>query len=724
MIKTKFLAVPLVVFFIAAFSFNANSEVLIYKWKLAGTQNLSLNNGETYTRTVLIQNGYFVVNFVPATGLYSNPWTVKYWNQVGKKYSLTDTFLNGAATFEAKTFSNQNYVMISGFVGKDRAEMYSGRSSIVSAAQAGGGNALNISRSLKGNAVWDESGAQIILSSGRGNTFMQLDISKTRNANFSGQTVAQVVADLENELAAKGYARQSPFAQDDNATTDMNKPVNISVLANDYDVNLGATLTVTAIQTAPVNGAAVINADSTITYTPKADWFGLDTFIYTMQSSTGLTDSANVVVNVKYPYSTEIVSGDLGVFNAYMNSISRDGKFVAFAAADAVTTGALEGLAVQQYDRGTETLTECVASYAGVQGVSPIGKIISDTGTVVPFHSADFNLVLLDLNRFVDVFVSDTGTVTRVSLTTGGAESNGNSYNGVISADGNQVAFYSYANNLVPGDNNIKPDVFVRSRLAPNSTALMSQSTAGVIGNGISQNPSISADGQYVAFESNSTNLAAGADNGKYQIFFHNRDVTNSGTFDTPGNTSTILISRISGAGLQGDGDSFTPYIGGNDVAGGTGMFVVYSSSATNLDSVTPDTNNVADIFLYNVNTGFTTRISFSTSGTQANGPSGSPQITEDGVYAIFRSDATNLVSGDLNGMSDIFIRDLVANSTNLVTVNGQGDKIKGDSRFPSVGTDGNYLYISYSTNASDIIATDVDNLYDIYVQRRKDIYK
>jgi len=130
MIRTKFLAVPFVLFFIAAFSFNASSEVLVYQWKLAGTQDLSLNNGGTYTRTVLVQKGWFVVNFTPATGVYANPWTVKYWSQDGKKYFLTETFLNGAATFENKTFSNLNYVIISGFVGKDRAEIYSGRATL------------------------------------------------------------------------------------------------------------------------------------------------------------------------------------------------------------------------------------------------------------------------------------------------------------------------------------------------------------------------------------------------------------------------------------------------------------------------------------------------------------------------------------------------------------------------------------------------------------------
>ncbi len=739
MIKTKFLAVSFFLFFIAAFSFNASSEVLVYKWKLTGTKNLSINNGETYDRTVLSQKGYLVVNFDPVSGTYTDPLNplakptiIKYWVQGINKYYITDTLLNDTATFENKEFSGSYYVIISGFIGKNRAEMYSGKvGNGVTAVQSGGASFLNVAKSLSGSAAWNESAAEIILSSGTGRTNLQLDMTLTKNANLSGQTVAQVIGALQNAIALKGYAGQAPFAQDDNATMDMrvriaDVGVNIHVLANDYDVNPGATLSVTAINTQPVNGTAVINIDNTITYTPNLNWFGTDTFIYTMRSSlTGLTGNANVVVNVKYPYSTEIISaGTLVGFNCYQNSITRDGMFVAWSSDDPVT--GLHG-AIGIYDRGTKTYTLARNAYAGVQGVSSVGKIISDDGAISTFHSADYTIVNGDTNGVVDVFAYDNGlgAFEMVSVDSAGGENNGNSYNGVISGDGTQIAFQAGGNKLStapdPADNNGTPDVFVHD-ITTGNTALISQSTAGVLGDGTSKDPGISLGGQFVTFESNSTNLDLAHPNPAkiYQIYLHDRDVGNTGTFDTLGNTSTTLIS-INGAGVIGNGDSSFAYIAGT----APNLFVVYSSNATNLDSITPDTNGYSDAFLYNVLTGVTTRISVSTSGEQANGgPSGNPQISEDGVYALFQSDANKLVTGD-TGFSDIFIRDTVEPTTNLVTINGEGSKLNGNSIYPSIGTDGYNLYISYSTNATNIdTINDTDSSYDIYVQRRKDIYK
>lgn len=730
MIKTKFLAVPLILFFIATFSFKASSEVLVYKWKLTGTQNLSINNGEAYTRTVLAQKGYLVMNFAPATGVYTDQQIIKYWNQDNKKYYITDAFLDGTANFEKKEFSGKDYVIISGFVGKNRAEMYSGGASIVSAAQSGGGNALNIAKSLSGSAAWNESAAEIILSSGTGRTYLQLDMTQTRNSNLSGQTVAQVISALQSAIELKGYAGQSPFAQDDNATMDMrvriaDVGVNIHVLANDYDINPGATLSVIAINTQPINGTAVINIDNTITYTPNLNWFGTDTFIYTMQSSlTGLTDNANVVVNVKYPYSTEFISKDSALvdFNCYQNSITRDGMFVAWSSDYEKDLPHLYG-AIETYDRGTKTYTLARAAYAGVQGVSSVGKIISDDGASVVFHSADYTIVG-DTNGMVDVFVYGNGAFEMVSVDSAGGENNGNSYNGVISSDGTQIAFQAEGNKLStvpdPADNNGTPDIFVRDLTAVN-TALISQSTAGVLGDQTSQNPGINIDGRFVTFESNSTNLDLAHPNLTkiYQIYLHDRDVGNTGTFDTLGNISTTMIS-VNGAGVIGNGNSSSAYIAGT----APNLFVVYSSLATNLDSIIPDTNSYSDVFLYNDLTKVTTRISVSTSGTEADGPSGNPQISEDGVYALFQSDGNNIVIGD-TGLSDIFIRDINASTTNIVTINGEGSKLNGNSLYPSIGTDGYNLYISYSTNSTNIdTINDTDSVYDIYVQRRKDIYK
>jgi hypothetical protein len=249
-----------------------------------------------------------------------------------------------------------------------------------------------------------------------------------------------------------------------------------------------------------------------------------------------------------------------------------------------------------------------------------------------------------DGNALSDIFLRDraSGSTTRVSVSTAGADSDGDSINPAISADGRFVAFESAATNLVLGDTNNLIDVFVRDVQA-GTTTRVSVGPGGVQGNDFSTRPSLSASGRYVAFESWATNLVLGDANAFLDIFV--RDLQ-TGT--------TTLVSRDS-SGAQANNLSTGCALSAD------GTHVVFESWASNL--VAGDTNTVPDIFLRDIVAGTTLRASVSSDGVEADGMSGGVvSISSTGRYVSFWSQATNLVPVDDNGVfEDIFVRDSAA---------------------------------------------------------------
>src|SRR4028118_367972 len=155
------------------------------------------------------------------------------------------------------------------------------------------------------------------------------------------------------------------------------------------------------------------------------------------------------------------------------------------------------------------TITPISVDSAGNQGNrDSYNPSISADGRFVAFYSQASNIVPGDTNNSYDTFVRDTltNTTTLVSLDSAGNQGNSDSYNASISADGRFVAFSSEASNIVPGDTNNYADIFVRDRLT-NTTTRVSVDSAGNQGNFFSGSASISADGRFVAFSSNSSNL-------------------------------------------------------------------------------------------------------------------------------------------------------------------------------------------------------------------------
>jgi Tol biopolymer transport system component len=385
------------------------------------------------------------------------------------------------------------------------------------------------------------------------------------------------------------------------------------------------------------------------------------------------------------------------------SAISADGRYVAFFS-DAFNlvpgdTNLQTDVFLRDLHTGTTELVSLDSSGAQGNGFS-YNPSISVDGRFVAFESHASNLVPGDTNSDWDIFVRDrqSGTTELVSLDSNGVQGNSASLVASISADGSYVAFYSYADNLVQGDTNLKVDVFVRDRLT-STTERVSVSSNGAQGNNVSDTPSISADGRYVAFESLASNLVVGDTNLQGDVFVRDR---------LTGTTERVSVSS---SGLQGNGKSQYPSISAD------GRYVAFTSSATNL--VSADTNGAWDVFVRDRLTGTTTRVSKDSSGVQGNGTSDYPSISSDGRYVLFSSAATNLVAGDTNGVRDIFLRDRQSGTTERVSVASSGVQGDGDSTlFPSISTDGRY--VAFMSFAATLAPSDTNNFSDVFVRDRE----
>jgi hypothetical protein len=352
---------------------------------------------------------------------------------------------------------------------------------------------------------------------------------------------------------------------------------------------------------------------------------------------------------------------------------------------------------------GQETTRVSVDSSGGEGNDSSLGPSISADGQIVAFTSRASNLVAGDTNARYDVFIHDraTGITERVSVDSSGGEGNDDSYNPSISADGQIVAFDSKASNLVAGDTNGVRDVFIHDR-ATGITERVSVDSSGVEGNDISFVPSISANGQVVAFSSGASNLVAGDTNARYDVFVHDR--------------ATGITERVSvdSSGVEGNGDCFWPSISAD------GQVVAFSSAATNL--VAGDTNHTWDVFVHDRAAGITERVSVGSSGAEGDNTSGYynfPSISADGQIVAFQSYASNLVAGDTNGVPDVFVHDRATGITERVSVDssgGEGNLGSGESE-TSISADGQV--VEFESAASNLVDRDRNHSWDVFVHDR-----
>ncbi len=175
-----------------------------------------------------------------------------------------------------------------------------------------------------------------------------------------------------------------------------------------------------------------------------------------------------------------------------------------------------------------------------------------------------------------------------------------------------------------------------------------------------------------------------------------------------PGDIQRVSIAS---GGVEADGRSIRPVISGD------GRFVAFVSNASNL--VSGDTNGADDIFVHDRLSGQTTRVSVDSSGLEANGASTSPAISSNGQLIAFASDASNLVSGDTNGMTDIFVHDRLSGQTTRVSVDSSGAQANDNSSDWKVAISGDGRYVAFSSDATNLVSADTNGVADVFVHDR-----
>ncbi|MEW6573224.1 MAG: S-layer homology domain-containing protein, partial [Bacillota bacterium] len=348
------------------------------------------------------------------------------------------------------------------------------------------------------------------------------------------------------------------------------------------------------------------------------------------------------------------------------------------------------------FDRLTRRVNRVSVSSRGAQGNgNHLYPSINTDGRYVAFISDSSNLVPGDTNGAADVFVHDRQLrlTERVSITSSGVQANGDSYFPSISADGRYVSFSSDASNLVSGDTNKKADVFVHDRWTRQTTRV-SVATTGVQGEGDHLFSCVSADGRFVAFASDSGNLVTGDTNGAPDVFVHDRQTRR---------TERVSVSTD---GVEGTGESVSPSISAD------GRYVAFISTSKNL--VENDTNNVADVFVYDREKGWTERVSVSTTGGQGGKDSHSPSISADGRYVAFISEAANLTPGDTNGRADVFVCDRKSGRIQRVSDSRKGAAGNADPAFPCINADG--CCVAFVSGADNLVPGDSNRASDIFV--------
>ncbi len=381
--------------------------------------------------------------------------------------------------------------------------------------------------------------------------------------------------------------------------------------------------------------------------------------------------------------------------------ISADGRYVTFSSsASTLVPGDSNGsYDIFVRDRETDTTTRVSVGPGGLQASGDSWEPwISRDGRYVGYTSYASNLVASDLNGVADSFLHDrqTGVTTLISVTPAGVQGNDESWDLNLSADNRYAAFYSYASNLVPGDNNGVADCFV-SDLLLGTLQRVSTGAGGVEGDGNSYFAELSADGRYVVFTSEASNFAPNDVNGQRDTF--RRDLV----------TGALELVSVATGGVPGDSWSNA---GGWSVVSADGRYIAFAAAATDL--VGGDTNGYIDAFVRDMTLGVTTRVSLGAFGVQGDDYSDVPSVSEDGRYVTFMSVATNLVAGDVNGTSDCFRFDRVTGALLLVSAAPAGGTGNGQSRFAMPSADGRHIV--FTSEASDLVPGDSNGTSDTFV--------
>jgi len=338
-------------------------------------------------------------------------------------------------------------------------------------------------------------------------------------------------------------------------------------------------------------------------------------------------------------------------------------------------------------------------------GYVDAGPVVSLDGRYVVFTSVSSNLSPLADGSAQQVYVRDrvAGTTTLLSVNADGVAGDSHSYAPVITPSGRFVAFWSDAENLVPGGGNDAYDVFLVDRdpdgnglfdEGNDALELVSVALDGGAANSSSDRPSVSDDGSRVAFGSWASDLVENDKNGHYDIFVRDRTLN-----------KTTLIS-VADDGTQGNQDSFSPCR-----ISGDGSTVAFGSDARNLVATSISWRSC---FVRLIGDAKTELVSVNDAGTPANDISHDPSISSDGRLVAFVSQGSNLDAADTVGAPDVFVRDRSAGTTRVESINSDGSATNGIiGAFMSA--DGSRIV--FDTTSESVVQNDFNFQNDAFVR-------
>jgi len=374
-------------------------------------------------------------------------------------------------------------------------------------------------------------------------------------------------------------------------------------------------------------------------------------------------------------------------------ALSADGRYVAYAAhTDTASPGVLDGVWRWDTVSGTRTLVSVGIGVALADDTSGEPAISAD-GRYVAFSSDATNLVANDTNDATDIFVRDVvaGTTQRVSVTSSGAQVGDNSYTPSISDDGRYVGFISDSDDLSSLDNNLSSDAYAYDRST--KTVKLASIAGGVQPDfGISE-AVLSGDGKHLVFTTD-TDLLAGDENMSDDVYMKNLST---------GSVSWVSRPKVADPSLGG-GDNPSPSFDGRYVA-----FV----GGSDIDNA-PDPFPGPDVFVRDTVNKTTVRASTTPTGGFVNGRSSDPVLSSDGSRVVFLS--TGNVSGtDTNGTKlDAFVKTLATGKVTLTSAEMFLSQSNVDTFFPTITRDGRY--VGFFTTAP-FAGDDTNSIPDVYVR-------
>ena len=423
-----------------------------------------------------------------------------------------------------------------------------------------------------------------------------------------------------------------------------------------------------------------------------------------------------------------------------------------------VPTAAAAPGSAGQLDLATcaQTIRVSVSS-SGEQANGPSERpTVSGDGTKVVFMSHATNLVRGDTNNASDIFLRDLlrNTTTRISVSSRGEQANGGSaIDTRISTNGRYVVFSSEASNLVPGDTNGKVDVFVRD-LVRGTTTRVSVNSKGEQANGDSMRPTLDNSGRYIAYTSVASNLDAHDTNGTWDVYLYDQvnrttkrisvlpDGTEpNGASDGPQvspDGAYVGFFSLATNLVSGDVDDFLDVFradlatgavtlisrnrtgGANDdlsvggISSQDNRFVSFASHATNLTAQSPQGHD-SHPYVLDTSTDTIQILDIGAEGQTGNSGGFWSAITLDGKKVTFTSASDNIVPNDLNAGRDVFIRDLVHQTTSRVSVAADGSEGNDASYFGYANA--NASIIGFMSFASNLVPGDTNGVVDVFVR-------